>query len=455
MDKFFKLSERNTNIKTEFIAGLTTFLAIAYILPVNTMMLSETGMPSGAIFLATALSSIIATLIMGLYANYPVALAPGMGVNAFFTYTVVLFGFGFTWQEGLSIVFISGIMFLIVSATGLREYIIKAIPNDLKYAVGAGIGFFITFLGLKNAGIVISSGATIVALGDFTHPTVLLSIITLIITIILYVRGNKFAIFLGMILSVLLGLILSTMGVENMPAMNNSTSYNDLASISETFGVAFSHIGSVLSRKEGWIAIFTFLFIDFFDTTGTLLAVGKQANLVDSNGNLVDGNKALMADSVGTVAGSVLGTSTITSFVESIAGIETGGRTGLTSVFTALFFFLAIFLYPVLSLVNGIFIPSYAGMEGVVLSPVTSPALIMVGALMINSLRSINWDDIAVTFATFFTILFMVLSFSISDGISIGFITYTIIMIATGRRKELSPAMIVLSILFSLRFALI
>ncbi len=452
MDKFFKLSERNTNVKTEFIAGLTTFLAVAYILPVNTMMLSETGMPSGAIFLATALSSILATLIMGLYANYPIVLAPGMGVNAFFTYTVVLFGFGFTWQEGLSIVLISGIIFLIVSATGLREYIIKAIPNDLKYAVGAGIGFFITFLGLKNAGIVISNGATIVALGELTHPTVLLSIVTLAITLILYVKGNKFAIFLGMIISIVIGVLLSTLGVENMPSMSGSTSYTDLASISETAGVAFSHIGSVLSRKEGWIAIFTFVFIDFFDTTGTLLAVGKQANLVDNDGNLIDGNKALMADSIGTVAGAVLGTSTITSFVESIAGIETGGRTGLTSVFTALFFFLAIFLYPVLSLVNGVLVPEYAGAQFVSLSPVTSPALIMVGALMINSLRNINWDDIAVTFSTFFTILFMVLSFSISDGISIGFITYTIIMLATGRKKELSPAMIVLSALFLLRF---
>ncbi len=455
MDKFFKLKERNTNVKTEFIAGLTTFLAVAYILPVNTMMLSQTGMPAGAVFLATALSSIIASLIMGLYANYPLVLAPGMGVNAFFTYTVVLFGFGFTWQEGLSIVFISGLLFLIVSVTGLREYIIKSIPNDLKYAVGAGIGFFITFLGLKNAGIVVSNGATIVALGELTHPTVLLAIITLLVTIILYVRGNKFAIFIGMIISVLLGLLLSYFGIDNMPSMNLNSTYSDLASINETVGVAFSHIGSVLSRKEGWIAIFTFLFIDFFDTTGTLLAVGKQANLVDENGHLVDGNKALMADSIGTVTGSILGTSTITSFVESIAGIETGGRTGLTSVFAALFFFLAIFLYPVLSLVNGVIIPEYAGVEFVSLSPVTAPALIMVGALMINSLRNINWDDLAVTFSTFFTILFMVLSFSISDGISIGFITYTIIMLATGRKKELNPTLLILSFLFLLRFAIV
>ncbi len=454
MDKFFKLSERNTNIKTEFIAGLTIFLAVAYILPVNTFMLAETGMPTGALFLATALSSIIATLIMGLYANFPVVLAPGMGVNAFFTYSVVLYGFGFTWQEGLSIVLISGLLFLIISLTGLRTYIIKAIPNDLRFAVAAGIGFFITFLGLKNAGIVVADSATYVALGDFTQPTVLLAVLTFFLTLILHVRGNKFAIFIGITVSIVVGLILNAAGVEYMPHYENTGSYKDFGQLSETFGVALQHIGSVLSRKEGWIAIFTFLFIDFFDTTGTLLAVGEHANLINEDGELVDGDKALMADSLGTVAGSILGTSTVTSFVESITGIESGGRTGLTAVFTAMFFALAIFLYPLLSVVTGVTVPGYMGAESAILSPITSPALIMVGAIMISNLKNINWDDSAVTIPAFFTVVFMVLSFTISEGIAIGFITYTVIMFATNRRKEIHPIMYALTLLFILRFAI-
>ncbi len=454
MDKFFKLSERKTNVKTEFIAGLTIFLSVAYILPVNTFMLAETGMPTGAVFLATALSAILATLIMGLYANFPVVLAPGMGVNAFFTYNVVLYGFGFSWQEGLSIVLISGLIFLVISVTGLRSYIIKVIPNDLRYAVAAGIGFFITFLGLQNAGIVVADSATFVSLGDFTQPTVLLAIITFMITLVLHVRGNKFAIFIGMSVSIVAGLTLGALGVDYMPKYENTGSYSDFSQLSETFGVAFQHMGTVLTSKEGWIAIFTFLFIDFFDTTGTLLAVGEHANLIDENGELIDAEKALMADSIGTVGGAILGTSTVTSLVESIAGIESGGRTGLTAVFTSMFFVLAIFLYPLLSIVNGVVIPEYMGVENAVLSPITSPALIMVGALMITNLKNINWDDVAVTMPAFFTIVFMVLSFSISDGISIGFITYTTIMFFTGRKKEIHPLMYVLTALFILRFAI-
>ncbi len=454
MDNFFKLTERGTNVKTEVIAGFTMFLATAYILPVNTLMLSETGMPVAAVFLATALSALVATLIMGLYANYPITLAPGMGTNAFFTYTVVLYGFNFTWQEGLSIVLVSGILFLIVSLTGLREYIINAIPRDLKFAVSAGIGFFIAFLGFKNAGIIVSNPATFVGLGDLTHPTVLLSIITLIITLILYVRGNKFAIFIGMICSIFIGLSLTALGVDFMPQFDNSNSYSDFSSFSQTFGAAFTNIGSVLTRKEGWLAIFTFLFIDFFDTTGTLLAVGKQANLTDENDNLIDSRKALMADSVGTVVGAGLGTSTVTSFIESIAGIEAGGRTGLSAVVAAMLFGLSIFLYPLLSIVNGVFMPEYMGATNVTLSPVTSAALIMVGALMVNSLKLINWDDFAISISAFFTIMFMVLSFSISAGIAIGFTMYTIIMIADGRRKEINPVMIGLSAIFVLLIVL-
>lgn len=445
--KMFNLEKKGTSIRTEIIAGITTFLAMAYILPVNSFMLGETGMPVAAVFLATALSAAIASIIMGLYANYPVALAPGMGVNAFFTYTVVLFGYGFTWQEALSAVLVSGVIFLIISVTGLRRKIIDAIPLGLKYAVGAGIGFFITFIGLKNAGIIVSNPATFVGLGELTHPTVALAVIGLVITVVLYARKVKSAIFIGIVATTIIGLVLGMLGVSNMPAYTGGD-LGDLGAIKTTFGVAFMHLGKVLTTKEGWMAIFTFLFIDFFDTAGTLMAVGTQANLLDKEGKLVDGGKALMADSVGTVAGAVLGTSTVTSYIESSAGIETGGRTGLTSVVVGFLFLLSIVAYPLLSVVNGVFIPE----SGIVLSPVTSPALIMVGALMITSLRNIDWNDIAITISTFFTVIFMLLTFSIAEGIAIGFIFYPILMLATKRGKDVNPIMYGLMVLFILKF---
>lgn len=460
--RFFKFEERNTGFKKETIGGLTTFLAMAYILPVNAFMLSEAGMPYGGVFLATALSAIIGTLIMGIWAKYPVALAPGMGVNAFFTYTVCL-SYNVPWQEALFAVFISGILFLIISVTGLRRKILNAIPRNLKFIVGASIGFFIAFVGLKNAGIITSDPGTLVGLGNFGHPTVILGLFGLTLALVLFAIGGKirsFSIIIAIAATAIVGLILGLLGVDYMPAYDTSESFfghlKDLGDIKETF-LAFMgknadgtyHLLSLLTNPLALVIIFTFLFVDFFDTAGTLMAVGTEANLVDENGELIDGDKALLADSVATCAGSVLGTSTVTSYVESISGIESGARSGFSSVVIAFLFALSILLYPILSIVNGINIGG-----GVVLSPVTSMALIMIGVMMMSQLKFIDWNDTAVQVAAFFTIIFMILTFKISDGIAFGFLSYVIVKVASKKYKEVHPIMYGLSVVFIIYFVL-
>ncbi|MFV0441248.1 MAG: NCS2 family permease [Lachnospirales bacterium] len=446
---YFKLTERGTNVRTEAIAGLTTFLATAYIIPTNTFLLAETGMPIPAIFIGTILSTIIATIIMGLYANYPIVLAPGMGLNAFFAYTVVLYGYGFTWQEGLACVFVAGILFLILSVTKIREIVINAIPKDLKFAISAGIGFFIAFLGLKSAGIIVDS-ATYVGLGDLTFPPVALGVFAIVVTIIFYVKGNNFAIIIGMVLTTIIGVVLGLMGVPNMPAYTASGSLGELSAIGDVFGAFIPHIQKVVTTSEGWIAILTFMFIDFFDTAGTLIAVGNEAGIIDEEGQLKDSNKVLLADSIGTITGSFLGMSPVTSYIESMAGIKVGGRTGLTALFAAALFFISILAYPMLSVVNGVAVAEYAGGVDVVLAPITSASLVLVGAMMVKSLRNINWQDEAVTVASFFIIIFMVLAFSIAEGISIGFIMYTVVKLV--KKEKVSPVLIGLTVLFVLRY---
>ncbi len=451
--RYFKLKERNTNVKTEVLAGITTFLAMAYIIPTNTFMLAETGMPIPAVFIGTILSVVFASLIMGLYANYPIALAPGMGLNAFFAYTVVLYGYGFTWQEGIACVFVSGILFLILSVTKARETIINAIPRDLKFAISAGIGFFIAFLGLKSAGIIVSNPATYVALGELTHPTVALGVFGLLITLVLHVRGNNFAIIIGMIATTVLGLILGAAGVQNMPAYTSGSSLGELKEVKGIFGAFLPYVTKVITTKEGWIAIFTFMFVDFFDTAGTLIAVGNEAGIIDEEGKIVDGNKALLADSVGTVGGAFFGMPPVTSFIESVAGIKVGGRTGLTAVVTAGMFLLTILFYPALSLVNGVTVAEYAGGTNVNLAPITAPALIIVGSMMVKSLQKIDWSDDAVTISAFFVIVFMILTFSIAEGIAVGFLMYTLIKVVKG--EKVNNIMLGLSLLFVLKFIFI
>ncbi len=450
--QFFKLEERNTTIRTEILAGVTTFLAMAYILPVNSAMLNLAGVPFGGVFFATAVASMVACLIMGLVANYPVALAPGMGINAFFTFNVVLYGFpGVEWRGALAAVLISGILFLIISVTGIRRQVINAVPQGLKYAVGAGIGFFITFIGLKNMGLVVGSPATLVELGDVSHPAVLLGIFGLILVVILYSMGNKFALIIAIAATAVVGLILGAIGVSTMPAFSTDFSVGFMGEVGETLFAPFrGGFSELFSHPSAWFIIFIFLFVDFFDTAGTLMAVGNQAGLINEDSELVGGDRALLADAIGTIGGSLLGTSTVTSYIESSTGIEQGGRTGLTAVTVAFLFLISLLIYPLLSVVTGVYDP----ITDAVYSPVTAMALVMVGALMVTQLKNIEWDDKAILVPAFLTIVFMIFAFSIAEGIAVGFIFYPIIMIATKRAKEVNPIMYILMFVFILFFAL-
>ena len=435
-EKLFKLSSHNTTVKTELIAGLTTFLAMAYILAVNPGMLSTTGMPYQSVFLATAIASGIASILMGLLANYPVALAPGMGVNAFFTYTVCL-TFGYSWQAALAAVFVSGIIFIVISVTGLRKMIINAIPQQLKLAIGAGIGFFIAFIGLKNAGLIVANDATFVALGNLTDPAVLLAIFGLALTLLLLARKVSAAVFWGLVGTAVVGVILGLCGIQGMPQLPTSiVSFNfDMP----TMGAFAQGFGELFARKDFFVVIFSFLFVDFFDTAGTLVAVANRANLINEKGELENIEKALLSDSVGTCVGAVLGTSTVTSFVESTSGVEVGGRTGLTACTTGVLFFLSIFFFPILSVVT---------------PQVTAPALIVVGILMAQQLGGIQWDNFVFASTGFMAIISMILTYSISDGIAIGFITYGAVMLGSGKAKEVRPIIWILDIIFILYFIL-
>ena len=437
LERFFKLKKKGTTVKTEVIAGITTFLAMAYILAVNPNMLQETGLSYDGVFLATALSSGIATLIMGLLANYPVALAPGMGVNALFTYTLV-FGMGYSPAAALAAVVVSGIIFLVISVTGIRKAIINAIPQQLKLAIGAGIGFFIAFLGFKNAGIIVSDASTFVALGDLRDPVVFLAVFGILVTIILMARKVPAAVFYGLIITAVVGVILGLCGIAGMPEVPSAIISFDLDT--SGFGIFMNGFGELFSHPDCIVALFSLLFVDFFDTAGTLISVANKTNLVDKNGELANIEQALIADSTGTVIGGILGTSTVTSFVESTAGVEAGGRTGLTACTTAVLFFLSIFFAPVLSVVT---------------NAVTAPALIAVGISMATQLGGIEWDDIVFAAAGFITVIMMVLTYSISDGIAFGFIVYGLTSAIAGRAKDIKPIVWVLILVFIAYFALI
>lgn len=436
LEKLFKLKQKNTNVKTEIIAGITTFLAMAYILAVNPDILGLAGMDKHSVFMATAISAGIASIIMGLLANYPVALAPGMGVNALFTFTVVM-GMKQTWQTALAAVFVSGVIFLVISVTGIRKMIINSIPKQMKLAIGAGIGFFIAFVGLKNAGIIVANADTAVSIGALTSPTVLLAIIGILITIALVVRKVPAAVFVGLISTAVIGIICGTVfGIEGMPALPTSFDISfDIKTIG-SFAEGFESLWA--NPANAFVIIFSFLFVDFFDTAGTLVAVANRTGLVNEDGELENVEKALVADAAGTVIGAVLGTSTVTSFVESSSGVEVGGRTGLTAVTTGVLFFLSIFLAPlVLSAVT---------------SAVTTPALVVVGILMAQQLKEIEWDDVVFASAAFVTVIMMILTYSISEGIAFGFITYAVACTAAKRYKEVSPIVWMLDIVFVLYF---
>ena len=438
MKKYFQFEELGTNYRREIIGGITTFLAMAYILVVNPITLTLADVPDlpdhlrmdyGAVFVATALSAAIGCLIMGLVARYPLALAPGLGLNAFFAYTVVL-GTGTPWQHALGAVFISSMFFLILTLTGLREKLINAIPIELKHAVGAGIGLFITFVGLQSSGIIVNNDATLVAIGDITQPNTLLSIFGIIVTVILMTRGVKGGVFFGMIITIIAGMIF---GLIDIP----TKIVDKVPSLEPTFGAVFTSFSDPSFYTTAMIGvILTFLFVDFFDNAGTLVAVANQAGFVKNN-KLPRAGRALFSDSIASVTGSVLGTSTVTSYVESSTGVAAGARTGFASLVTAACFLLSLFFFPLLQIVT---------------SYVTAPALIIVGVLMVSSLGNIDWKDFAIAVPSFLTMALMPLSYSIATGIAVGFIFYPITMIVAGRRKEINPIMYLFFIIFVLYF---
>lgn len=437
LEKLFHLNEKGTTVRTEIIAGITTFLSMAYILGLNPIILSSTGMPAESVFLATALSAAIASVIMGLMANYPVGLAAGMGVNALFAYTVCG-AMGYSWQAALAAVFISGIVFVVISVTGIRKAIIDAIPVQLKLAIGAGIGFFIAFVGMKNAGIIIADPeGTFVTLGNLASMEVMLAFLGVIVTIICVVKKVPAAVFVGMIITAVIGLILGLFGFENMPAYQGLFTTNFEMSTLNGFASGFGELFA--NPFSAFMVIFSFLFVDFFDTAGTLVAIGNEIGLVNEKGELEGAERALLADSIGTVAGAVLGTSTVTSFVESSAGVGVGGRTGLTACTTGVLFALSIFISPLIL--------------GLITSAVTAPALIIVGVMMAQQLAKIDWDDMVYAIPAFITIIGMILTYSISNGIAFGFIAYAITMCSAGRAKQIHPTVWVLMVIFLFYFA--
>ena len=426
MEKFFQIKERNSNVSREVVGGITTFLAMVYILVVNPAILSESGMPWGGVFTATAISAGIATLVMALLANLPVALAPGLGLNAFFTYSVVI-GMGCSYQLALTAVLLEGILFIILSLCGVREAIVHSIPDGIKKAVAVGIGLFITIIGLVNAGICTPDAGTFVGFVNFAgdNHAAIVAILGLIITIILYTAKVKGSILIGIILTTIIGI---PFGVTTVPENFKAVSTPDAPIL-----FAFDFAGITKNIGQFFVIFFTFLFTDMFDTIGTLLGVAEQGHLKDENGEIKNVKGALLSDAVGTVAGACLGTSTVTSFVESSSGVAAGARTGLASVVTAVLFFLALFLSPLFGLV-----PAAA----------TAPALIFVGYLMMRSVVGIKFDDPTEGIPAFITIMTMPFAYSISKGIMFGIIAYTIAKLAGKKAKEIPVVTWILAIVF-------
>lgn len=430
MRNFFKFAERNTSFKQETLAGLTTFLSVAYILIVNPLILSQAGMESGAVFTATALTAIIGTLLIGLLANYPIAIAPSMGLNSFFTFSVCI-GMGIKWEVALTGVFIAGIIFMLLSLMKIREKIINIIPLDLKYAIASGIGFFITFIGLKNGGIITSNPDTFVSIGNLTSPTTLLAILGLIITIVMLIRGVNGGIFYGIVITTVVGMIV---GLIDVP----SSIVGSIPSMEPTFGVVFSHLDQVFT-PELLAVIFTFLIVAFFDTAGALIALTSQAGMMKGN-TIPNIGRALLADSSAGAIGAILGTSTPATSVESSAGIAMGGRTGFTAVIIAACFGIALFFSPILAVIT---------------VEVTAPALIIVGTFMVMGISKINWSKLEIAIPSFLTIIMMPLTSSVAIGLAFGFILYPLCLLAQKRYKEIHPIMYVIGLLFILYFAFI
>ena len=427
LEKYFKLKENKTTVRTEIIAGITTFMTMAYILAVNPSILSATGMDGNAVFTATALSAVIATLVMALWAKLPFALAPGMGLNAFFAFTVVL-TMGHSWQFALTAVFLEGIIFLLLTAFNVREVIVNAIPMNLKHAISAGIGLFIAFIGMQNAGLIVKSDATMITLGNMSEHTIWIALFGLVVSAVLLALKVKGALLIGIFASAVVGIPL---GVTHMPETSWVTLPPSLEPI--FFKFTFTEIFST----DMLVVLITFLFVDLFDTVGTLIGVASKANMIDKDGKLPRVKEALFADAVGTTVGAILGTSTVTTYVESASGVAEGGRTGLTALSTAGMFALALFFAPIFLMG-----PSAA----------TAPALILVGSFMLSPILKINFDDYTESIPVFLTIIMMPLAYSIAEGIVFGMLSFVVLKVLTGRHKEVSGVMYVLALLFLAKF---
>ncbi|MDK2917696.1 MAG: adenine/guanine/hypoxanthine permease [Candidatus Petromonas sp.] len=426
LEKTFRLSEHKTDTKTEILAGITTFMTMAYILVVNPIILSNTGMDKGALFTATCLAAALATFIMAFIANYPFALAPGMGLNAFFAFTVVL-GMKYSWQFALTAVLIEGIIFIILTMFNVREAIINCIPINIKHAVSVGIGLFIAFIGLSGAKIVVDSPATLVTFGSVKDPNVIVALFGLVITGILLAKGVKGALLLGILISTAVGIPL---GVTPMP--------NKIASMPPSLApIAFKFEFSRVFSVDMLVVIFTFLFVDLFDTLGTLVGVASKADMLDEKGQLPRAKQALLADAIGTTFGALVGTSTVTTYVESASGVAEGGRTGLTSFTTAVMFVIALLFSPILTIV-----PAAA----------TAPALVLVGLFMMSPILKINLNDFTEAIPAFLTIIMMPLTYSIAEGLVFGMLSYVFLKLFTGKSRDISPVMYIVSILFIIKF---
>ena len=448
LEKLFKLKDNNTTVKTEVIAGLTTFMTMAYILAVNPSMLTAAGMDTNAALIATALAAFIGTLAMAFLANYPFALASGMGLNAYFAYTVCG-SMGYSWQVALLAVFAEGIVFIVLSLTNVREAIFNAIPLTLKHGVSAGIGLFIAFVGLQGAHLVVNSDSTLTTTVDFAgnfHTEgicAVLAIVGLFITIVLYIKGFKGAILIGIIATWILGMIMQAVGVYQVDVEGKfyslfpNLAFVDLTDLGKTFGQCFRADLSGVSIINFIVVLLSFLFVDIFDTLGTLVGVATKADMLDSEGKLPRIKQALLADAIATSAGAIIGTSTTTTYVESSAGVAAGGRTGLSSVVTGLLFLISIFFAPIFTA-----IPGFA----------TAPALIFVGFLMVSSVIKVDFSDLTEAVPAYLCMLAMPLMYSIAEGIAMGVVSYVVINLLCGKAKKITPLMYVLAVLFICKY---
>ncbi len=442
MEKYFKLKENGTTVRTEVIAGITTFFTMAYIIFVNPSTLAAAGMDTTSVMIATCIAAGIGSILTGVLSNYPFAQASGMGLNAFFAYTICG-SMGYSWQAALAAVFISGCIFVVITITQLRTLIVNAIPMVLKRAIAAGIGLFIALIGMKNAGLLTNTSGTIIGLGELGNPIAILTVVGLILTVVLLLKKVKGALFIGIIATTVIGIILQF--AFDIQVGVSAPDFGSIAFKMDGFGAFIGGFGDLFNFSEGFgvalVSILTVLIslstVDMFDTVGTLVGTAEKAGFLDKEGKLPRGDKAMLADSIATVTGAVLGTSTVTTYVESTAGVSEGGRTGLTAVVVGVLFFVSIILFPIVGLV-----PDAA----------TAPVLIIVGVMMVSSLKGIDWGSFEEALPAFMTVVMMPFTYSISDGIGLGFIFYCIVKLVTGKAREVSPILYGVALLFVLRY---